>query len=1310
MDTTLLDNLIIGRVDPYIYAFETNTIPNYLKVGDTYRPLETRLDEWRMHYPDLIEQYRHSAVLSSGHIFRDHAVHEYLEHKRGFNRLLPTQVPFGVYYSKEFFKDAKGHDIDDAIVDIETSEQQGGGRYTYYDASRLPIQISYQRTKTFPPRDNQQSAIDKFKDAVDKGRTNLLMYAVMRFGKSFTAMCCATEMKANFVLIVSAKADVRQEWKETVESHIRFKDYEYMDSSNLLHDYKIISNSLASGKKVALFLTLEDLQGDEIKAKHQDVFMNNVDLLIVDETHFGARAEEYGKVLRTYNLKSKEYKNEEKEYENSEEFDKQVKQIKSKVRLHLSGTPYRILMGDEFTKDDIIAFCQYTDIIDAKENWDRINGNDDDVQEWDNPYYGFPQMVRFAFHPNQATLSKMRELKEKGITYAFSALFRPKSLIKSSTNEHKQFVYEKEILDLFRIIDGSKTDDNILGFLDYDRIQNGQMCHHIVIVLPFRASCDALQELIKYHSNDFRNLSKYQIINIAGVDDERTYRDIESVKAKIKDCEERGIRTITLTVNRMLTGSTVPYWDTMIYMKDTASAQEYDQSIFRIQNQYIKVYRDENDMEIRYNMKPQTLLVDFDPDRMFRMQELKSQFYNVNIETNGNNKLRERIDRELIISPIFTINHNKLVQVEAKDVMAVVQQYSQNKSILDEASDIPFDSSLLEIESVRAEIEAMKEIDAPKGLEFSPIEGDGDSDFKIPDTEGNSTSDKPTSSSNPIDKEDDDITSIMKKLAAYYAKILFYAFLTENEVATLQDIINSIAGENIDNRRIAKNLGLRVPILCAIQSKGNPFAISKLDYKIQNINTLMRDNDLTPLARAKHAMTRFARISDTEVVTPHVLASELISLIPEDGILGQNILDISSVQAELVCALHEKYGDGISHHVFSVPTSPLTYELTRKIYSLLGEPIEHILPYYSRAILQADANLILDLQSHNFKTIIGVPPFGERIGGGRDDGTSAIYHHFFNFAKDQLHPTYIAMMMQSTWYAGGRGEGLQDFRDYMLSTTHIQEMHDYPDVENYTRGVTTLRGGVCLFIWNVHYNGACYFINKLDSKHEYPMNRSLRYTHGDFSADFLIRWNEGLSILKKVLDKESHFIPDNNLMRNRNAFGFPNESSDNWLIGMKKSASRKTKVYLSKGKVGYALDREFTKEKMKGELLDQWKVLIAKSSSGGDTLPHLVISEPIVSEPGSATANTHYVICGVNSKKEATNLRNYMRTRFFRFMVNLLRSNQNMRVDMYQFAPRLDFSRSWTDDELYLKYGITSKEQEFIKLVVKDMDTKRKSL
>ena len=56
-DVTVLDEIIQGRVEPYIYAFSTNTFPNYLKVGDTYRSVTERLNEWKKYYPNSLEKY-----------------------------------------------------------------------------------------------------------------------------------------------------------------------------------------------------------------------------------------------------------------------------------------------------------------------------------------------------------------------------------------------------------------------------------------------------------------------------------------------------------------------------------------------------------------------------------------------------------------------------------------------------------------------------------------------------------------------------------------------------------------------------------------------------------------------------------------------------------------------------------------------------------------------------------------------------------------------------------------------------------------------------------------------------------------------------------------------------------------------------------------------------------------------------------------------------------------------------------------------------------------------------------------------------
>ena len=66
-----------------------------------------------------------------------------------------------------------------------------------------------------------------------------------------------------------------------------------------------------------MFLTLQDLSGDTIKARHVDIFNRLWDMLIIDETHYGARAEEYGKVLRGSKT---ELKQEEKYAETSDDY------------------------------------------------------------------------------------------------------------------------------------------------------------------------------------------------------------------------------------------------------------------------------------------------------------------------------------------------------------------------------------------------------------------------------------------------------------------------------------------------------------------------------------------------------------------------------------------------------------------------------------------------------------------------------------------------------------------------------------------------------------------------------------------------------------------------------------------------------------------------------------------------------------------------------------------------------------------------------------------------------------------------------
>lgn len=1081
----VLDRIIIGRVDPYIYAFTTNTVPNYLKVGDTYRPVSQRLNEWRAFFPDLEKQYENKAVIDEETYFRDYAIHQYLENDLNKKRLKSEDLEDGIYYSREFFKGAETGDIDSAIEDIKESYQANSSKYEYYSSkNRLPQIFHYQRGEQWTLRPNQADAVKAFVNAVNNGRKNLLMYAVMRFGKSFTSLCCALEISADIVLVVSAKADVKDEWKKTVEGAGNFSEYMFLEAYDLASNENAIKASREENKKVVIFLTLQDLQGDAIKDKHKELFKEQIDLLIIDETHFGARAESFGKILENAGYEKSDRSNINKLDDENIDVniaEEELKQINARIRLHLSGTPYRILMGSEFEKDDIISFVQFSDIVKEQEEWDKNNLNKDDINEWDNPYYGFPQMVRFAFNPNKSSREKMEALKRSGVTFAFSKLFEPASIKKDTKNNgHKKFINETEILDLLQVIDGSKEDENLLGFLDYDKIKEGRMCRHMVMVLPYCASCDAMEELLSKRKDAFKNLDEYEIINISGVDAGRIYKKPSDIKNKIKECEDSNKKTITLTVNRMLTGSTVEQWDTMLYFKDTSSPQEYDQSIFRLQNQYIRTLSSEKGF-IKENLKPQTLLVDFDPDRLFRMQEQKSLIYNVNTEENGNSKLKERIVEELRISPVIMMNHNKIKEVDATNILEAISEYNNQRSVSDEVLDIPVDLSILNDETIRKAIEQQAEFNSKQGLTIDPNQGEGDeldineAGEEVENSEGNQ--DKTESKDYTEEKKDKEIEKLEGQIKTYYQRILFFSFLTKDKVASLDDILSVI--DKDENIRLSKNLFLDKGIIEKISKVMDPFKRSRLDYKIQNISMLACDESVEPLTRAMTSIKKFNRMSESEVITPSKVCDEMVDLLPEKGLKESvsrqdKLLDIASKSGEYAVSLYKRLTSelGYSHEdirniIYSIPTSSIAYEFTRRFYEILDINVENIAAGFNAYDLigvkndkdEVDYEKISGIlkqekpfgkitledeikageKTVRFGAVIGNPPY-QISDGGAQASAKPIYQYFVLLGK-QLSNRYSCYITPTRWFAGGKG--LEEFRDMMLRDETIKELHDF---------------------------------------------------------------------------------------------------------------------------------------------------------------------------------------------------------------------------------------------------------------------------
>ena len=73
------------------------------------------------------------------------------------------------------------------------------------------------------------------------------------------------------------------------------------------------------------------------------------------------------------------------------------------------------------------------------------------------------------------------------------------------------------------------------------------------------------------------------------------------------------------------------------------------------------------------------------------------------------------------------------------------------------------------------------------------------------------------------------------------------------------------------------------------------------------------------------------------------------------------------------------------------------------------------------------------------------------------------------------------------------------------------------------------------------------------------------------------------------------------------------------------------------------------------------------------------------------------------TESEALHFSQYLKTKFARFLHSLAKVSQDATSKTYRFVPMQDFSKEWTDLELYKKYGLNDKEILFIESMIKDM-------
>ena len=318
-----------------------------------------------------------------------------------------------------------------------------------------------------------------------------------------------------------------------------------------------------------------------------------------------------------------------------------------------------------------------------------------------------------------------------------------------------------------------------------------------------------------------------------------------------------------------------------------------------------------------------------------------------------------------------------------------------------------------------------------------------------------------------------------------------------------------------------------------------------------------------------------------------------------------------------------------------------------------------------------------------FDAVVGNPPYQEMDGGSKASAVP-VYQHFIRQAKD-VEPRFVSMIVPAKWYSGGRG--LDTFREEMMGDRRFVKIVDYSNSQTLFPTVD-IAGGLCYFLWDSQYNGQCLFKNAdMDGAAE-----MLRYLD---DHQILIRNNAAISIVEKIKTFSEPTL--SSIVSRQRPFGLRTYAQPDGAGEYNLRWSGGTGP-ITADKITAGLD-----------MIDKWKVMISYLTAEHAGQPdkegkYRVLSTNEVLPPKTVCTETYLIAGSFNTSDEAQNYLCYLKTKFARFLILQIAVSQHLSQASFDFVPVQDFSKVWSDEQLYKKYGLSDDEVSLIETTIKPME------
>ena len=1150
-----------------------------------------------------------------------------------------------------------------------------------------------------------------------KRSNQMLWNAKMRFGKTLSALEVVKQEEFTRTLILTHRPVVDEGWFD--DFHKIFfdrKDYHY-GSRNKGELFGKLEQLAAKGDKYVYFASMQDLRGSELVGgkfeKNSEIFDAVWDFLIVDEAHEGTQTELGKNVVN------------------------EIVKPQTKV-LRLSGTPFNLL--DDYSENEIFTW-DYVMEQRAKAEWDLTHMGDP------NPYESLPAINIYTY--DLGTL--MSDYVEDEKAFNFREFFR--------TKEDDSLVHEK---DVDRFLDLLCKDDKD-SLYPYSRDSFRRIFRHTLWVVPGVASARALSAKLKAHPV----FGLFKVVNVAGNgdEDEENAEALKMVNDAIgSDPDET--YTITLSCGRLTTGVSIKPWTAVFMMAGSfsTSAAQYMQTIFRVQTPFtchgrmkeqcyafdfapdrtlrvlaetVKVNakvgkQTEEDRKILGDFLNFCPIISIDGSQMkpYDVNKMMSQLKKAQIE--------KVVQCGFEDGALYNDELLKLTEVELKDFEDLKGIIGKTKAMA-KTGNIDVNNQGFTNE----EYAEKEKLEKKKKKDLTPEEQKRLEELKKKQTQRK------------------DAISILRGISIRMPLLIYGAELSnEDEEITIDNFANLIDAQSWEEfmpKDVTKQVfekfkkyyepdvfreaGKRIREMARAADK---FTIEERIERIASIFNTFRNPDketvLTPWRVVNMHMSdclggwcfydeefkqmlSIPRYVDQGQVTKEVFRTDahILEINSKSGLyplyVAYNIYRCRVDEAK------KKYGEvgigfakslwdaTIEENILVVCKTPMARSITKR--TLAGFRNTRVNAQYYKDLIkniserpEAVVNTFRDGKhfwkinnNPNMKldAIVGNPPY-QLTGGSGGSNDSPIYQLFCNISMD-LKPNYSSFIIPSRWFSAGRDVLLGDFRKRMLTCGNIAYLNNttnsrllFPTVE--------IKGGVCYYLYDRSHKGCCYYVYN---------------NNGDIAAqniimdrfDILIRDPRIANIVEKVYSqtKKECIVGVDTIISGDTPFGIPtnvmdsaknpfkvydNKTSEHDLIVYYLEKNKRHIAYLSKSDI-----------KKNNQDIDKDKVFLPKASGSGND-PY-VLGEPIIAQKHSVCSQT-FIYAAFANEEEAKNFVTYIKTKFVRILIASIKLTQDCLSGVFRFVPLQDFSKPWTDAELYAKYGLTDDEIAFIESMIKPME------